>query len=242
MSTGIREGAGLDVLASRLAADVRARGMATLDRLPLGAALADELRASWGDLHPDPYLSPDRGLRERRFAAFDLRLPGPSYIRLPDAAHVQEPEHNRLFGGVHRKFAPLSSQLLEGAAWRRVLGLVEETLFLLEGSARFLLELHAMRARTLDGRAEPTPEGMHQDGRDWVFILLLGRSGVSGGRLRVEDAFTGELLAHLDMDSPLSLALFDDRRVRHGATAIIGDGHRDALVVTARRQDRLPER
>lgn len=193
-------------------------------------------RSAWDDLGPDPYLPARFGRRERRYAAFDLTTPGGEPRPLPARPHVQAPEHNRLFGGLERTFAPVDRATLTGAPLRSFLALAAQTLHALEGApVRYRGELHLFRVHAAGGVAWPTPEGVHRDGRDWVLVLLVDRRDVRGGRLAVLGPDDDDVRAVHPMRSPFDLAILDDRRVRHVATPIRGAGRRDTLVVTFRR-------
>ena len=74
------------------------------------------------------------------------------------------------------------------------------------------------RARMPAGR--PTPEGMHQDGVDWVLVLMVDRDNIAEGETSIHG---------LDKQSARQLhaaraarfcALVDDHRVFHGVTPV----------------------
>jgi len=233
----------LDSLADRgraLAWEARERGFATLD---LGRELASAGKGwsgAWDDLPRDPYLAPRWGERRRRFAAFELELGGENeergtWSRIPGALHVQGRAYNRLFGDLPRRFEALPESFLHDPFVDGLRGLYAACLRALgvASGERLLAELHAFRVAPRGGRAWPTPEGIHQDGRDWVFVLLAGREGIEGGSLGVYDGQRRALARHGLRDAGL-LVLLDDRRVWHAAEPITGSGRRDVLVATFR--------
>ena len=109
-----------------------------------------------------------------------------------------------------------------------------------------LLEYAAARSALRDGRIEarpgepgqPTPEGVHRDGVDYVLVLLVDRHNIASGTTTIHAA-DGQLLGSFTLTHPLDAALVDDARVFHGVTAVepldpAAPSHRDVLVVTLR--------
>jgi len=102
------------------------------------------------------------------------------------------------------------------------------------------VEVHQFRITTGNEQGQPTPEGMHRDGVDWVLVMLVRRENVSSGETRVEDV-SREPLGSFTLAEPMDAAFVDDDRVLHGVTAIetvdpSRPAYRDVLVVTLRRE------
>lgn len=99
--------------------------------------------------------------------------------------------------------------------------------------------MHQFRIEPAKGEiGKPTPEGMHRDGVDWVFVGLIARTGVAGGVTGIGDA-EGRALGAFTLTQPLDAVFLDDRRVRHGVTPIEvvapeRPAYRDVLVLTFR--------
>jgi hypothetical protein len=101
------------------------------------------------------------------------------------------------------------------------------------------VEVHQFRIEASpDVAGQPTPEGLHRDGVDWVFVMLVSRRNVAEGVTEI-GAADGRRLGRFTLTEPGDAIFLDDRRVRHGVTPITPidaaqPGHRDALVVTFR--------
>lgn len=99
------------------------------------------------------------------------------------------------------------------------------------------MEVHQFRIEAQrDEKAQPTPEGVHRDGVDYVLVLLVNRQNISSGTTTVY-RFNGDELGSFTLAAPLDAALLDDSRVAHGVTPIepvdLGrPAYRDVLVVT----------
>jgi hypothetical protein len=102
------------------------------------------------------------------------------------------------------------------------------------------VEVHQFR---IDARAgapgQPTPEGVHRDGVDFVLVLLANRENIVSGTTTVYE-LEGRPLGSFTLSRPFDAAILDDRRVAHGVTAVAPldparPGCRDVLVVTFRR-------
>jgi hypothetical protein len=97
--------------------------------------------------------------------------------------------------------------------------------------------MHQFRIETQDGQiGRPTPEGLHRDGVDWVFVMLIERRNVREGVTRI-GAPDGTALGEFTLAQPGDAVLIDDHRILHGVTEIHAvdpdlPAWRDALVVT----------
>jgi len=103
------------------------------------------------------------------------------------------------------------------------------------------IELHQFRIEARPGEVgQPTPEGMHRDGVDWVLVLMVRRENIASGETTIYD-LVKRPLGSFTLTAPLDSALVDDSRVYHGVTAVTAidpqlPAYRDVLVVTFRRE------
>jgi hypothetical protein len=196
--------------------------------------------ASWDDLPVDPYLAEGRRFRRRRFAVFSADSRGGGIERQSHQPHLQAREYNRLFGGVERWFEPMAAAIATGPTLRTVIGFCCRTFGELGAAAhRWRVEVHQFR---IEARAEapgqPTPEGVHRDGVDFVLVMLVNRDNIVSGITTVYD-LAGNPLGEFTLTKPFDATLVDDARVAHGVTAVTPldpsrAGNRDVLVVTFR--------
>lgn len=193
--------------------------------------------ASWNRLEPDTYLAAKGRQRRRRHAVFHARASGP-FERQPHQPHYQSLDYNALQGGLERWFAPLEPAVAEGPALQAILDHAR-TFFgpLAPQVGAWRVEVHQFRIEAHAGQAgEPTPEGVHRDGVNYVLVLLIDRQNIESGTTTIHLP-DGHLLGSFTLARPLDAALVDDARVCHGVTAVTPldpgkPAHRDVLVVT----------
>ncbi len=240
MRTGVFE---IDDLKDSVARDGFARASAAEMKALVGAnALADwpAYAATWNDLPQDAYMADGGRYRRRRFAAFEI-APG-ALARLPHQPHFQSLDYNRLNGGVERWFEPVTDAVADHALTRKILDLALGVFGGLSPDPGFpwRAEFHQFRIEARLGEdAQPTPEGVHRDGVDWVVVMLVARENVDAGVTSIFDP-AGTSLGAFTLTQPLDAVLIDDNRVFHGVTAIepvdpARPAFRDVLVVTFRK-------
>jgi hypothetical protein len=99
------------------------------------------------------------------------------------------------------------------------------------------VEVHQFRIEaSIDTAGEPTPEGSHRDGVDFVLVLLIDRHNIASGTTTIHRP-DGKPLGDFTLTHPFDAALIHDPRVFHGVTAVtpldpLEPAHRDVLVVT----------
>lgn len=197
---------------------------------------------SWNDLPLDGFMADGGRYRRRRFAAF-AALPG-EVSRKPHQPHWQSRDYNPLNGGVQRWFEPVTDAIAAHPVTQGVIRAGLERFHPLSGSpaAPWHVELHQFRIEArADEAGQPTPEGAHRDGVDWVIVLLVDRRNVDSG---VTDIYApdGTGLGSFTLTAPGDAVFLDDHRVLHGVTPIQPHDPdqpalRDVLVVTYRREE-----
>jgi hypothetical protein len=195
--------------------------------------------ASWNDLHVDTYLPDGHRYRRRRHATLSARA-GEVVCHLePHQPHFQGVEYNPLVGGIHRWFEPIESDVVEGAAMRSVLALCCRLFGQFRPTADWHIECHQFRIEARrDAPGQPTPEGVHRDGVDYVLVLLINRVNIASGTTTMHN-IAGHTLGSFTLSTPLDAAVVDDARVMHGVTPVQSidpeiPAYRDVLVVTFR--------
>ncbi len=201
----------------------------TLDDWP---AFAD----SWNDLAPDTYLAASGRHRRRRHATFSADADG--IRREAHQPHFQSLRYNPLQGDIQRWFEPVEPAIADGASLRRVLGFCRDCFgALAPATRRWHVEVHQFRIEArADEAGEPTPEGVHRDGVDYVLVLLIDRANIERGTTTIH-APDGRELGSFTLAHAFDAALVDDHRVFHGVTPVTPldpqqPSHRDVLVVT----------
>ena len=195
----------------------------------------EQFVASWDDLGLDTYMADGGRYRKRRHAVFAVSDQGIALgARQP---HYQSRDYNQLNGGIERWFEPVLPDVARGPTMQAVLEFCHGFFGRLMQAPRWHVEVHQFRIEARRGtHGQPTPEGMHRDGVDYVLVLLVRRHNIRSGETSIHAA-DGRLLGSFTLTAPLDAALVDDHRVMHGVTAVEPDdssapGARDVLVVT----------
>ena len=197
--------------------------------------------ASWDRLVLDTHLPEGHRYRRRRHATLSAAAGDAAAHREAHQPHYQAREYNRLVGGIERWFEPVEDAILEGVTFQRIVGFCLELFAPLKPEAAWHIECHQFR---IEARAEaagqPTPEGVHRDGVDYVLVMLVRRENIASGTTTVH-GMDDRLLGSFTLADPLDAALVDDARVKHGVTAVtpvdaLRPAYRDVLVVTLRRK------
>ncbi len=201
-----------------------------------GLAEWDTFARSWDDLGLDTYMADGGRYRKRRHAAFAV---GDTVQRKPAQPHYQSRDFNALNGGVARWFDPVADAVANGPAFQAILRTCHTLFNRLTPTPNWHVEAHQFRITAHPGQAgQPTPEGMHQDGVDWVLVLMVGRTNIASGETSIH-GLDRRPLGHFTLAEPMDAALVDDHRVFHGVTPVrpldpAAPAHRDVLVLTFR--------
>ncbi len=207
--------------------------------------LGDDVRAlwprfasSWDDLGEDLYMADGGRYRRRRHAAF-MHADG-QLTRKPHQPHYQSRDYNALNGDVQRWFEPVTPATAAHPLSRAIVDFCLAAIAQAGGVAQgqpWHIEFHQFRIETTpDHVGRPTPEGLHRDGVDWVFVMLVCRQNVREGVTQIGCPDGGKLGQFLLQD-PGDAVLLDDHRILHGVTEIHAvdpsrPAYRDVLVVT----------
>jgi hypothetical protein len=200
---------------------------------------------SWNDLALDSYLIDHGRYRRRRHAVFDaLGADGDPQQRIVRAAHqphYQSKTYNQLQGGIERWFEPIDARIIDGSSLGTILRFCHKLFGTLAADVRaWRVEVHQFRIEAHpDEPGQPTPEGVHRDGVDYVLVLMVKRTNIAQGTTTIH-ARDGSPLGSFTLAEPFDAALVDDTRVYHGVTAVEPidaalPAHRDVLVVTFKR-------
>ena len=205
-----------------------------------GLADWDRFAASWEGMPLDTYMADGGKYRRRRHAVYKVEAGSAAMARQPDQPHYQGLDYNALNGGIERWFEPMQADIAATETLQTILAATRELFDGLAADADWHIELHQFRIEANAGSVgQPTPEGHHRDGVDFVLVLLIARENIASGTTTVHDIGHAEL-GSFTLTDPLDAALVDDHRVSHGVTAVLPldpslPAHRDVLVVTYRR-------
>jgi hypothetical protein len=222
-----------------------ADGFAFAPEAVMRNAIGEELRdwtafaASWNDLALDTHLPDGHRYRRRRHATLFARAGEDTFRVEPHQPHYQAVEYNALVGGIERWFEPMRAGIVAGESFQRIVAFCLGFFGPMRPLASWRIEAHQFRIEArADAAGQPTPEGVHRDGVDYVLVMLVDRVNIESGTTTIH-APGGEMLGRFTLATPLDSALVDDARVAHGVTPVrpvdpSRPAHRDVLVVTLR--------
>lgn len=243
-------GGAMDDTSVRCAGIVRAQGFCFVHADAMRAALQamggledwPAFAASWEGLAPDAYLAKTGRFRRRRHAVFAATADG-RITREPHQPHYQSVAYNPLQGDLERWFEPVTDAVATGECLQTVLRYAVGFFGPMAPEvARWRVEVHQFRIEArADAAGEPTPEGVHRDGVDYVLVLMVDRRNIARGTTTIHRA-DGAELGSFTLTEAFDSALVDDARVFHGVTPVTAidpaqPSHRDVLVVTLKRAE-----
>lgn len=239
----------MEPTAEEIAAEISRTGFASVGAaqmqalLPQSVAAWNSFAASWNDLGLDTYMADGGRYRRRRFSAFKVSASG--VARKAHQPHYQSRDYNALNGGIERWFEPMTDEVAAGETLQEILRLCFTIFDGLTPAGRrpasWHTECHQFRVEARTGEhGQPTPEGLHRDGVDWVLVMLVKRENIAEGVTSIHDS-DRRLIGRFTLAQPLDSAFVDDGRAYHGVTAVLPidpakPAHRDVLVVTLRRE------
>lgn len=200
--------------------------------------------ASFGDFHKvaqsfdtlKPSTYKDGGFRLRRYSRFDYDPSKQALTLKKNSAFVQGDDLNQFQGNVARTYDNLTADTYQSQAF---VGLVQDFIKTTNLPAHSEIEVHQMRIVAKDGNtsAAAAPEGIHQDGFDYVGIVTIARSNVLGGELMLwHDKTQAKPIATLSPEAG-DVCVVNDQKLWHSASDIClsetGTGHWDLFVFTA---------
>lgn len=209
---------------------------------PAAIAAWSPFADSWNRLELDTYMADGGSYRRRRHATLSAAAGSDAIRTEPHQPHYQSLDYNRLNGGVARHFSAIEGEVLEGATMRATLQLGLALFQRLLPQRAVHIEAHQFRIEARSGSAgQPTPEGAHRDGVDFVLVMLVTRQNIVSGTTEIFD-LRGTRRDSFTLTHPGDAALVNDRHALHGVTAILPEdarqpAWRDVLVATYRAVD-----
>lgn len=196
---------------------------------------------SWNRLGLDRYMADGGRYRKRRYATYALSEA--RIERKRHQPHYQSRDYNLLNGGIERWFGPVEDAIATHPAMIAILRAAHLLALRMTPAPTqpdsWHAEVHQFRIEAQAGHTgQPTPEGMHRDGVDWVLVLMVNRENVASGVTSIHNDQRHEI-GTFTLEKPLDTALVDDHRVYHGVTPVepidpARPAYRDVLVVTLR--------
>ncbi len=198
----------------------------------------DAFAGAWNDLGADRFMADGGRYRRRRHATFQMH--GGVATRQPHQPHFQSRDYNPLNGDIQRWFAPVAADFEANPITQAILQGCGGLFTALSGRPAdrpWRVELHQFRIEATGGAVgRPTPEGLHRDGVDWVFVILVDRENVAEGVTELVGP-DRKALGRFVLATAGDAVFLDDHRILHGVTPIRAldpaqPARRDVLVVT----------
>lgn len=184
----------------------------------------------FANLPVDPYIKGEyRYRRLSRVIVAENKL-----ITLPHGYLWQSREYNPLLGDIKREFAELEDGLIELDIFKNlVLAFIDTCKLHPEAE----IGIHQIRTTCTPGHlGNPAPEGIHQDGTDFIGIFSVARDNIQGGETHLYTA-KKEKPVFKKILQPGELVVVNDHQFFHFTSPIKSQtsapGTRDVFVLTS---------
>jgi len=190
----------------------------------------EDFKEFFSNMPIDPYIKGN--YRSRRLSRFTVS--GDQLIKLPHGYLFQSKEYNPLAGDIKREFAELDDALIKLDIFRNLVLAFSDSCKLHPEA-----EIGVHQIRTIcysDNLGNPAPEGIHQDGTDFIGIFSVDRDNIQGGETHLYTA-KKEKPVFSKVLNPGELLLVNDHDFFHFTTPIKpqidAQGSRDVFVLTS---------
>ncbi|NQZ31626.1 MAG: 2OG-Fe dioxygenase family protein [Oceanospirillaceae bacterium] len=190
----------------------------------------ESLETSFDNLPKSDYL--DGAYRLRRFSHF-------SYAKnqlkiLPTKAFSQNADINEFQGNVAREYQNIEAAVVSSSAFDEMFSSFKKMASITDETP---IEVHQMRILGQKGApVEVAPEGVHQDGFDFLAVFVIDRNNIAGGEICVHPAKEQAPIFKHAFNRGEFLVL-NDKRFWHSAAALqaVNDdaAYMDVFVLTA---------
>jgi hypothetical protein len=196
------------------------------------------LSADWDKLELDRYLDEGGTFRRRRYGRFFWSPEIHELLPLPNEPYFQPPEENAYAGGIVREFAPLLTETVQNPILQALVRSTFACLPLADDRLTGAWQVRIHQIRIVATPAQPglpAPEGIHQDGTDFLTLHLVRRHNIAGGESTIYD-LQRRPIQRFTMRETLDSMILDDPRIMHGVTPVTSEdgrttGTRDLLGV-----------
>ena len=191
----------------------------------------NELKDSFDNLPETDHL--DGKYRHRRYAV--VQCTDEDCEKLAIETFTQSEQYNKFQGDMTRKFDPIEPEIIHSSGMLEICSLFKEVCSL---PADQKIDIHQMRVITLHEATPVSPEGVHQDGYDYICIVGIDRSHVDGGNLLVYSDKEAKPFLSIPLTGGAAVML-NDRLLWHNAGKITAttesQGYIDAFILTAKK-------
>lgn len=197
---------------------------------------SDQLINSFDKIPNDTYLKEKFCYRKRCYCTGNIENGIFRWNESPEL-FCQSEHLNKYVGGVSRQFQPISELIRKDIETHVIMNVFSSL-----PQVNYKVGVHQIRIIANEfNQGMPTPEGIHQDGFDFVAVGCINASNVSGGISFILNAQDHTEVAFEGVLNPGSLILFSDRTYAHYTSNISpklpGVAQRDVVVATFQYED-----
>ena len=181
------------------------------------------LREDWDDLEPDRFLAQGATFRRRRYGRYYWAPREQELLPLPLAPYFQPETENTYAGGISRDFAPLRPDTVQNPLLHALVRTTFDCLPVADDGNKGIWEVRIHQIRIMATPLDPglpAPEGIHQDGTDFLTLHLVRCQNIEGGESTIYDR-ERRPIQHFTMREPLDSMILEDPRIMHGVTPVV---------------------
>ena len=182
----------------------------------------ERLREDWFHLELDRHLKGGATFRRRRYGRYYWSPVTDELLTLGNEPYFQPEDENAYAGGIAREFAPLLPDTVDNPFLAALVRATFACLPLSAGRQAQTWEVRVHQVRILacaDQPGEPAPEGIHQDGTDFLTLHLVRRDNIVGGESTIYRLDRSPIQSYT-MRHPLDSFILEDPRILHGVTPV----------------------
>lgn len=200
-------------------------------KLKVLSTFTEQLSKSFDNLIDDTYLKSTFKFRKRAYSTGKIINNLFSWNET-NTDFLQATAINNYLGGIPREYIPIDPDVREDVLQQVVINAYHQLPL-----GDYDVGVHLMRiVANTNNQGIPTPEGIHQDGFDYVTITCVNLSNVSGAITVLFDTQDHTKIAFEGTLQPGMQLVFSDRTLSHFTSnvnpKIPGDACRDVIVTT----------
>jgi hypothetical protein len=192
----------------------------------------------WDHLKLDRYLAQGAKFRLRRYGRYYWSPVDGTLAPQSHEGYFQPKDENPYAGGIVREFAPLRPETVHNPFLHALVRATFACLPLAAERQRNTWEVRIHQIRIVASAKVPglpAPEGIHQDGTDFLTLHLVRRHNLVGAESTIYD-LNRKPIQRFTLREPLDSLILEDPRIMHGVTPVYpadgeGLGTRDLLGV-----------
>jgi hypothetical protein len=195
-----------------------------------------EFKTYWHNLKQDRYINPDLASRKRRIGKFEYNKGKIKFIK-GDNSFFQRKSINQLNGGNIRYFEAVEKSFCSHILLEKIIKYVLDIIPVSNyNSIKINTHLFRVECSNQEKMSSPTPEGIHQDGHDFISQHLISRNNIFGGISGIYQLTNDQPIMHKQLCKSFDTIILDDRVVRHDVSPIFPKldkqlGYRDMLII-----------